>query len=241
MAAATGAIHLSQLGVIDLPLDRGIRVGLDVVLLVMAVMGGRVIPMFTNNGVPGAAATRIAWVEKASIASVAVLIAADAFGLGGGALALLCTIAALAHARRWVAWQPWTTLRTPLVWILHVAYSWIPLHLLLRTGAALEWIAPSVATHALTAGAIGGLIIGMMTRTSRGHTGRPLRADRWDVAAYALVTAAAVLRVFVPLFAPQWLVGAVIASSLPWACGFAIFAVHYGPWLLRPRPDGKPG
>jgi uncharacterized protein involved in response to NO len=63
------------------------------------------------------------------------------------------------------------------VWVLHAAYLWIPVHLTLRAAAALGWVPASPATHALTVGAIGGMIIGMITRTARGHTGRPLRAD----------------------------------------------------------------
>ena len=94
-----------------------------------------------------------------------------------------------AHLARWLLWQPWTTWRVPIVWVLHAAYLWIPVHLALRAGAALDWTTPSLATHALTAGAAGGLIIGMMTRTARGHTARPLRADRVDVACYVLVWA----------------------------------------------------
>jgi uncharacterized protein involved in response to NO len=125
--------------------------------------------------------------------------------------------------------------------VLHAAYLWIPVHLGLRAAAALGWAPSSAAAHALTVGAAGGLIIGMMTRTARGHTARPLRADRADTACYGLVFGAAVVRVAVPLALPQWTVGAVLLSAALWSAGFALFALRYAPVLTRPRLDGRPG
>ena len=241
MAAASLLVHLAQLGVIALPGWVGIQLALDAVLFVMAVMGGRVIPMFTNNGVLGAGATRHALLEKAALGAVLVLLLVDALGLDGAPLALVAVLAALTHLARWLLWRPWKTTRAPLVWVLHVAYAWIPVHLLLRACAQLGIVTPSVATHALTVGAAGGLIIGMMVRTARGHTGRPLRADRGDVACFVLVLPAALLRVGVPLFAPSWTIPAVLGSAALWSSGFALYAVCYGPVLTRARLDGKPG
>ena len=127
------------------------------------------------------------------------------------------------------------------MWVLHVACAWLPVHFALRAAAALGHVPASSATHALTIGAIGGLILGMMARTTRGHTARPLAADRLDVLAFALVPLAALVRVAVPLLLPAWTVVAVIASALAWSCAFAIFLVRYAGPLLRPRLDGKPG
>jgi uncharacterized protein involved in response to NO len=178
MSAAQLLFHLAQLGVLAVPAWQGLQLALDGVLFIMAVMGGRVIPMFTNNGIPGAAATRQPWVERLTLGSLLLLWAADAAQLQGTPMLLLATLCAAAHLRRWWLWQPWVTWRTPLVWVLHLAYFWIPVHLALRAAAEAGWVAPSLATHALTVGAIGGLIIGMMTRTALGHTGRLLRAGR---------------------------------------------------------------
>ena len=241
MGAANLGIHLSQLGVVDLPAWLGVQVALDVVLFIMAVMGGRVIPMFTNNGIPGAGAVRDARVEKVALGSVLVLLAVDLLHLQGMVLFVVALSCAVAHALRLSLWKPWRTLRTPLVWVLHAAYLWIPLHLALRAAGEAGWIAPSIATHALTVGAIGGLVIGMMTRTARGHTGRPLRADGFDIACYALVLAAALVRVGVPLVLPAAWMHAVVVSAGLWSAGFALYALHYWPVLTRPRPDGKPG
>jgi uncharacterized protein involved in response to NO len=127
------------------------------------------------------------------------------------------------------------------VWVLHAAYAWIPLHLALRALGDQLGTPPSLATHALTGGAIGGLVIGMMTRTARGHTGRPLRADRFDVASYVLVLLAGVVRVLVPLAAPTLYRDCVIASAMLWSAGFGLYAIRYWPVLSRSRLDGKPG
>jgi len=241
LALAAAFIHLSQLGVARVPAWLGIRVALDVVLFILAVMGGRVIPMFTNNGVPGAQASRHPHLEKAALGGVLALLAADALGLNGAPIAVLAGAACVAHAWRWALWQPWKTRRVPLVWVLHLAYLWVPVHLALRALAELDWVAPSVAIHALTVGAVGGLVIGMMTRTARGHTARPLRSDRFDTACYALVLLAAVVRVVPPLIAPALTVHAVLCSAVLWSAGFALYAVRYWAVLSRPRLDGRPG
>ncbi|MEP6874347.1 MAG: NnrS family protein [Burkholderiales bacterium] len=241
MSVASLVVHLAQLGVVALPGWLGIQLALDAVLFIMAVMGGRVIPMFTNNGVPGAGATRRPLIEKAALGLVLALLMADALDLDGAPLASVAAVGALAHLVRWSLWRPWKTVRAPLVWVLHAAYFWIPVHLALRALAEFGWVAPSLATHALTVGAAGGLIIGMMTRTARGHTGRPLQSDRIDVACYALVLFAAAVRVVMPLLAPSQTIPAVLVSAALWSSGFALYAVRYWPVLTRARPDGKPG
>ncbi len=241
LGVAQFGVHLALTGRLALPAGLGLRVGLDVVLFIMAVMGGRVIPMFTNNGVPGAAATRDPRVEKAALGSVLALLAADALQLQGPLLALLLAVCAVSQLVRWALWQPWTTLRAPLVWILHAAYLWIVVHLVMRALAEIGAAPTHLATHALTIGAIGGLTIGMMTRTARGHTGLPLRADGIEVACYGAVLLAAVVRVFVPLVAPGAYVPSIVISATLWSAGFALYAVRYAPILTRPRIDGRPG
>ena len=241
MGMAEMGVHLSQLGVLNLPAWLGVQIALDIVLFIMAVMAGRVIPMFTNNGVPGAGAVHHAMLDNTALASVLALLAADLLRLHGPALVTIAVVGALAHGLRWALWKPWKTWCTPLVWVLHAAYAWIPLHLALRAASELGWVSGSVATHALTVGAAGGLVIGMMTRTARGHTARPMRADRFDIAGYALVLTAALVRVGLPVAAPAWAMHAVICSAGLWSAGFGLYAVRYWPVLTHPRLDGKPG
>jgi uncharacterized protein involved in response to NO len=95
--------------------------------------------------------------------------------------------------------------------------------------------------HAFTAGVIGGAIIAMITRTARGHTGRPLVADSRDVWSYALVMGGSALRVLGPLVAPQFYSVWIWSAGLCWALGFAIYVAAYARLLCRPRADGKPG
>jgi len=241
LGCADLALHLSVLDVWPLPPRLGLQIALDIVLLILAVMAGRVVPMFTNNGIAGAGASRNDAVEKAALGSLIVLDGLDAAGIDGGGVAAAAAFAALAHVVRWLLWRPWRTAPAPLVWSLHVAYAWIPVHLLLRVGVEFGAVSSSLASHALTVGAAAGLIIAMMVRTTRGHTGMPLRADRVDVACFALVIAAALVRVGTPLLAPSLTLAAIVVAAALWSSGFALFAVRYAPILIRPRRDGKPG
>lgn len=241
MAVAVLAFHMSLRGAIALPARLGLVAGLDIVLFVMVVMGGRVIPMFTNNGVPGTNARRTPLTENLALGTVLALLAADLLQLPAAIVGVVALAAAVAQAARLWLWQPWRTLRTPLVWILHAAYAWIVAHLALRSLAATGLVGETLALHALTVGAIGGLTLGMMTRTARGHTGRALAADGWEVAAFGLVMAAAIVRVAGGILAPGAYVATVVASAALWSAALAIYAVRYWPVLTRPRLDGKPG
>lgn len=241
LGALTLALHLSYLGVIAWPARAGLRVGLDIILFIMVVMGGRVIPMFTNNGVPGARVRRLPAIEKAAPAGILLLAVADFAQAPSRLLATLALALAIIHGARLALWQPWRTLRTPLVWILHAAYAWIVVHLVLRALAEFGVVPEAVAIHALTIGGIGGLTIGMITRTARGHTGRPLVADRADVACYVLMMLAALARVAGPLVWPEAYLQTVLVAAACWAIAFVLYFVAYLPWLMRARVDGKPG
>jgi uncharacterized protein involved in response to NO len=235
------AFYLAMAGVIDFSVRRGLQVGMDLILFVVSVMGGRVIPMFTENALPGTKAVRRAWLERTVLGSTLGLLAADVLDLPPAAIAAIAVIAGSAHAARLALWKPWATIANPILWILHLSYAWIAVHLVLRALSAFELVPATLATHALTVGAIGGITIGMMTRTSRGHTGRPLRASRAETAAYALVHLAAAVRVFLPLVAPELLLSAIVVSGIMWSVAFAFFTLTFWPILTRPRPDGKPG
>lgn len=234
------AVYLALQGVFELPPRLGLLLGLDVMLFIMSVMGGRVIPMFTNNGVPGAGAARHLLVERLALGSVPALFLADLLRLPPAIVAAIALLAAAAHGARLCFWRPWRTLAVPLVWILHVAYAWIVAHLVLRGLSGMGWLAESFAIHALTVGAIGGLTLGMMTRTARGHSGRPLQADRWELAMFVLIQVAALVRVFGGMTPPAYL-ASVQLSGLLWAAAFGLYAVRYWPVLTRARLDGRPG
>jgi uncharacterized protein involved in response to NO len=234
-------LHLALQGTLELPPRLGLTLGLDVVMFIMTVMGGRVIPMFTNNGVPGAGATRHPVVEKLALGSVLLLFAADLLQLEPAVVAAIALLGGIAHGVRLYLWRSWRTFATPLVWILHAAYAWIVAHLALRALAGMGWIAGPFAIHALTVGAIGGLTLGMMTRTSRGHTARPLVADGYELTCFLLIQFAAGVRVFGGLVHTGLYEASVQLSGLLWAAAFSLFTVRYWPVLIRPRLDSKPG
>ena len=110
-----------------------------------------------------------------------------------------------------------------------------------RALAALDMVPASLATHALTIGAIGGLTIGMMTRVARGHTGRLLQASKIEIASYALIQFAAAVRVFLPLIAPKFYLSAIVISGALWSSAFLLFAILFWPILSRPGIDCRDG
>jgi uncharacterized protein involved in response to NO len=102
-------------------------------------------------------------------------------------------------------------------------------------------VAPALFIHALGAGAIGGTIIGMITRTARGHSGRPLRVGRAETAAYLLVHIGAAIRVFGPLAAPVHYGALLVAAGAAWSMAFLIYLIVYWPMLAWSQRDGSPG
>jgi uncharacterized protein involved in response to NO len=217
-----------------------LQVGLDMVLLVIAIMAGRVVPSFTNNAVPGAGARRVPSLDFAALGAVIAILALDVFQLSKAA-AMVALLAAALHAVRVALWAPLAARGRPILWILHLSYGWIVVHLGMRGLGEFLLVPPVLATHALTVGAIGGITVGMMTRTARGHTARPLTTGRAELWAYSLVHAAAFVRVLVPLAWPAAYMASVALSATLWGLAFAVFTVAYLPVLSQPRLDGKPG
>ena len=241
LGATNLCFYLAMAGVVSIDITRALQIGLDLIVFTMAVMGGRVIPMFTGNAVEGSTPRRLVGLESLALGAVLALLAADVLALPRAAIAVVAGVAAATHAARLVLWQPWRTRGRPILWILHAAYAWIVVHLVLRACAAFDVVTQSLANHALTVGAIGALTLGMMTRTSRGHTGRPLVAGTAEVTAYTLVLAAAAVRVFVPPLLPQAYLLAIEVAGALWVSAFALFAFTYWPILSRARVDGRPG
>jgi uncharacterized protein involved in response to NO len=232
------AIHLDALGL--LPLGSAHRASLtavDVVIFLIVVMAGRVIPMFTRNATGVATIRSIPALDGAAAASAALLVVVDAV-LPDSTLARVAsaTTGALVLARA-ARWGVQHTFRQPLLWILHVGHAWIIVGLFLR--ALPVW--SSLATHALTAGAIGALTLGMMARVALGHTGRSLVAPRTAAWAFASMTAAAIARVAVPLVVMRWHFVALEIAATFWSLAFVLFLIGYAPILTRPRIDGKAG
>jgi uncharacterized protein involved in response to NO len=245
LALAHGVFHLSLVGVLDVSPLAPLYAALALIVMIECVIAGRVIPAFTMSATLGLKLQVRAPVERAALALTALALLLWVFAppeagwnmFGGFTLVL----AALAQVGRLLQWQPAITRHRPILWILHLSYAWIPLGLALLAAARFGALSMSAGVHALAIGATGGLIIGMMTRTARGHTGRALQVSRAEIAAYVLVMLAAAIRVLLPLAMPSWLPLALVLSASGWATAFAIYLFIYTPWLLKTRFDGKDG
>jgi uncharacterized protein involved in response to NO len=236
---------LTALGIANLAFHfgyaQGVKGALYLVLVLVVVIAGRVIPPFTGNAIPRARIRRRPKLDQAAVAFTLLAFLADFFGFGAWIVAPLALAAAAVHAVRQWGWDPLATRGVPLVWIMHLSHAWFPVGLVLLALSAAGAIPSAPAVHALGMGAMGGMIIAMITRTALGHTGRPLAAGRAEVAAYVLLHAAVVIRVVAGL-APQWGYMAMMGvTGLLWAAAFVVYLVVYAPRLAQPRLDGKPG
>jgi uncharacterized protein involved in response to NO len=215
--------------------------GLALIVMIETVIAGRVIPAFTMGVTPGLKLAANAWIERLTLGTSALGLALWVFAPAGAAGLFVLALAAGLHAKRLAGWRSGVTRDKPVLWILHAAYAWIVLGLLLLALAQIGMVPVSAGVHALAVGATGGLIIGMITRTARGHTGRPIKASGPEVLAYALVMAAAVLRVLLPLAAPSLYTLALVLAAVAWSAAFLIYLWVFTPWLMCTRQDGKDG
>ncbi len=220
----------------------GPRLGVGLVTIVVLVIGGRIIPIFTRNATKADGIRNLPWLDRASIASAVALLGMDLLLIRGVALAVVAGVAALTSLARARHWGFTASLSKPLLWILHAGYAFVPLGFGLRALAvSVPWLSDSTALHALTAGAIGVLILAMMTRVSLGHTGRPLKAPPALVLAFVFVILAALVRVFGPMIPGRVASVSLDVAAGLWTLAYGIYLVRIGPLLFRPRPDGKPG
>ena len=234
-------VHLAILGFAPDLAHQAVFLGLNLVVLLIVIMGGRVIPFFTEGALQGVRIKRWSVVEWFAIISVIAFALAEFIFIDPRITGLFAGVAAIANGIRLGGWYTHRLWRVPLLWVLHLGYSWIVVGFLLKTGAALAVIPPQFAVHAFSLGAIGVVTMGMMARVSLGHTGRPLKVGSGMTIAFAAVNLAAVTRGLLPILYPQWLSQLVILSGGLWLVAYAIFIVVYAPILLQPRLDGKSG
>jgi uncharacterized protein involved in response to NO len=235
LIVANAMIHAGAFGSSDWD-EAGRRLTISLLLMLISLIGGRIIPSFTTNWLRqrqrDVMPVPFGWFDRAtltiSIVALAAWTAIDVSPISGAAL----IAAALAQGARLARWRGGATLEEPLLWILHVGYAWLPLGLLLLGSAA--WI-PGIATsaiHALTAGAIGTMILAVMTRASLGHTKRKLTAGRGTLAIYILVLCAAAMRVIAPALDQNYAAALDLAGGL-WIAAFALFVALYLPLYVR--------
>lgn len=241
LAGVNLCFHLAVLGWLAIDPLRALHAGLALIVMIECVIAGRVIPAFTQSALPGVMLKGRPWLERSTLGLTASALAAWVVLLPNPWTAAALAGAALLHVVRLGLWRPWRARARPILWVLHLAYAWLPVGLGLLAWAQWGGITASAGIHALAVGATGGLIIGMVTRTARGHTGRPLRASGVEVAAYGLVATAALVRVLLPLVAPEHTAGWLLLAGVAWAGAFALYLFRFTPWLLRSRLDGKDG
>lgn len=246
LAAANGAMHVEALGLASGVAGPGLRFAVDLVVVLVLVITGRITPAFTQNAFRRRGLEHRVrswpWLNASTIGA-AVAVAAAGLILGRAPVTgLLAVVAGLAAAARLAGWQSWQTRTDPLLWSLHAASAWVVAGLLLVGASDLGAPIPATAgLHALTAGAIGSAIMAVMTRVGLGHTGRSLELPAGVVWCHLLVHGAAVARVAAPFVSGEGQRALLLASGVAWASAFGLFAIRYGPILTTPRPDGRPG
>jgi len=244
MATANLAFHLGRLGAIALNPIAALHFMLSLVIVLETTIGGRVIPSFTANGlrsVSGLRQWQHPWLNTAAIASTAVALLLWSIEAPAVIGAPVAALAALLQLLRTLGWNPGATLRVPLLWILHAGHLWIPLGLTLIAISDITALPPSAPVHALAIGATGSLIIGMITRTALGHTGRKLETGGVEAATYGLIQCAAVARVVTLVAWPLAALAGIHIAATAWSLAFLLYLWRYAPWLVYSRADGQPG
>lgn len=241
LAAANIVFHLAVLGIVEVDPVRALHAALSLIVVIECVIAGRVVPAFTANATPGLSIKAQPRLTQAALATVVVGLGFWVFGAPALLTAITLAVAAILQLLRQWHWQPLVTRGRPILWILHLSHAWLPVGFLLLAAAQMGVVPVSAGVHALAVGATGGLIIGMLTRTARGHTGRPLQVSRLEVAAYALVLGAAVCRAILPLVLPQLFLHLIVGAATAWSAAFLIYLFIYTPWLTSTRLDGKDG
>lgn len=246
LTIANLAFHLANMSVLPYVLvNTAYRLALDIITVLIAIMGGRVIPAFTINALPTANVRRDSRIEFVAIGSLIVITIAGVLSpwwtMPKGMWVVILATGALSHSIRLALWAPNRTIAQPLLLMLPVAYAWLPLSLALRTLAEFGVAPTATAVHALTIGAISSLMLAMMTRSALGHTGRPLLAGVAEIGAFSLLQLAATIRVFAGSIPAEFYRNAVLTAGVMWTVAFAVFLTAYWPILTRRRIDGRPG
>lgn len=232
-----GRYDLQQLGSLN---------AIWLITLLMAIVGGRVIPMFTANGTKTPKVEALVWLDRAALGSLWLIFVLHFFSLASllpaSLLSALFALSALLTAIRCARWKIWLTFRVSLLWSLHLAYWFIPLGLALF---ALRYagfaISQSIALHALTAGAMGSMILSMMARVSLGHSGRLLQPKQIMAWAFLLVALAGISRTLLIWLLPAHTFSLLWLGIACWVLAYACYVLVYFPVLTTPRADGRPG
>lgn len=233
------AYHLGQAGVWPGAQLPALTLVVHLLLVLITIIGGRIVPAFTGNWLRQRGATSLPRSRRALeilIVPLAILAGfADGLGAPAPVTGTLALAAAALHGVRLAGWRSRATVGEPLVFILHVAYAWLPVgYLLLGMSAFGLPLTRSAALHALTMGAVGAMILAVATRVSLGHTGRTLAATPLTSVAYLLLNLAVLVRIASPLVPGSYLALIDVAAA-GWLAAFGLFLAIYWPILTGPR------
>jgi len=218
----------------------GARMGVATLAMLVALIGGRITPSFTRNWLVKSSPDVIepapfGALDRFALAATLVALVAWVAFPDAMATAVLQLIAGAALLLRLMRWRGASTGAEPLLFVLHLGYGWLALGLMLMgANQLLGFTDPTAPLHAITAGAIGTMTLAVMTRATRGHTGRLLVADRGTVAIYVAVTLAAALRVGAPFTGEYYFVALAVAAGL-WSLAYGLFVLLYFGMLTGPR------
>jgi len=246
LALGNLAMHLDILQRAPGLARQGLYAALYLAVLLLALISGRIVPLFTRNrlrrvGREGEVVSSPA-LERVLAATLILGFGLDLAGGAGGLRACVLVLGGLLLALRQWRWGSWAVRDRPILWVLHVGHAWLAIGLVLRGLAAWTPSVPGAAgLHALGAGAIGTMVIGVMSRVSLGHTGREIEADRITTLAYGLVILGAAIRVVAAILAGKFYLHGVVLGGALWGAGFLVFLIAYAPMLCRARPDGGEG
>ena len=212
----------------------GFRTGLGATLMMIAIIGGRIIPSFTRNWLASHNPGRLPTPPMQRFDGIALLALIAALASQVTAALLIATGAV--HLARLARWAGHRTIAEPLVWILHVGYLFLPLGAFALAVSILlpGYLHGAAAQHLWMAGAIGLMTMAVMTRATLGHTGQALRADGSTLAIYLALLTAVLAGVMAGVWFDQAHVLHVL-SGLAWIAAFGGFALRYGPATLRPK------
>jgi len=238
LAAANLLMHLEIAGE-AVPPGLGWRLGLATIMILISVVGARIIPVFTRNWLVNRRAGPLpaapGLLDRVPLGLLHAGLIGWAFAPHFPPFGILLILAAIANCPRLLRWQGLRTFAEPLLAILHVGYLWLIGGSGLLGASMLTDIIPlSAAIHAMTAGAIGTMILAVMTRVSLGHTGRPLHADRATSLMYVTITGAAIARISAAFATASYMPLLELSAAL-WIAAFGIFLIHYGPFLASAR------
>jgi len=233
--------HLAVLEWIALSPITAVEAGLLVLAVLSGVMAGRVVPGFTKNMAPGSSPRSFTRLDRAGTALAILSSAAWLAGLWGPLTQLLLAAAGIVQLIRLSYWQPARTGPYPLLWILHLAFGWIGAGYLLLALSGMGLGSVSTAMHAIAIGGMSSLILGMMTRTTIGHTGHMMRAERNERLIFLAIQSAALARVLANVLPPQCRTALLLISGSGWVLAFAIFLWRFAPLLSQARIDQREG